>query len=263
MGMHTLFDMHCHLSQMANAAEIARDAAGLGLAVFDCGVAPVDFATAKAAFTGAPNVRTGAGLHPWWISDGRCNSSDARRLADMAMSSPYVGEVGLDFSAKHVASREMQIEALELLFHALAERPLTGRVISLHAVQSATTVLDLLEETGLVGRSRDKASPAVIFHWFSGSGDELNRARKLGCYFSVNEMMLDTKRGRAYARQIPENRLLLETDAPPRLGEPYTAQALVDQLERTLTQLAVSRDAQKKTLAATIVATSARLLNMQ
>mgnify|MGYP004492342999 CR=1 FL=1 len=69
-------------------------------------------------------------------------------------------------------------------------------------------VLDVLERHGAT------RSNACILHWFSGSSQELARARELGCHFSVNPNMLATKRGRAYVRQIPPNRLLLETDLP-------------------------------------------------
>lgn len=37
------------------------------------------------------------------------------------------------------------------------------------------------------------------------------------CYFSVNERMLGTKRGREYARQIPLDKLLIETNARENL----------------------------------------------
>ena len=42
----------------------------------------------------------------------------------------------------------------------------------------------------------------------------------MGCLFSVNEFMLATRRGRAYARQIPTGQLLLETDLPAEPGHP-------------------------------------------
>ena len=65
---------------------------------------------------------------------------------------------------------------------------------------------------------------------------------KAGCWFSVNEMMLRTRRGREYARQLPEGRLLLETDLPPGENVPFSAQEIAASLERTLAQLASIRD---------------------
>ena len=109
------------------------------------------------------------------------------------------------------------------------QHPLAGRVISIHAVRSAGTVLDALESFGLLTLSPN--SPAIIFHWFSGTSNEFVRARNAGCHFSVNERMLATKRGREYARQIPLDRLLLETDAPAEPQADASARQLITSLK--------------------------------
>lgn len=273
MVPYRLYDMHCHLSQMTNAEDVARKAAADAVALFDCGVEPGGFTQQQERLTAYGNVAVGVGLHPWWLSKGCCSKADIATLCAYAQCERFIGEVGLDFSNKHVASRELQVEAFKALCAALAAHPLKGRVLSVHAVQSAGVALDILEAQGLIGPStgcnratcgnRGAAhSPTVIFHWFSGNGDELIRARTLGCYFSVNEMMLATRRGRAYAQQIPEDRLLLETDAPPALGEPYSAEILIEQLGRTLDLLAQLRRTPKEALAERIARTSSQLFGL-
>ena len=47
-------------------------------------------------------------------------------------------------------------------------------------------------------------------------------------------MMLRTRRGREYARQVPLDRLLLETDLPPGEDVPFSAGEIISSLERTL-----------------------------
>ena len=47
----------------------------------------------------------------------------------------------------------------------------------------------------------------------------------------MNERMLATKRGREYARQIPLDRLLLETDAPAQPQADTSAQQLITSLK--------------------------------
>ena len=148
-----------------------------------------------------PGIIAGVGLHPWWLADGHCGFAEVNLLCEVAAQERYIGEVGLDFSARFAGSEPLQIQALNRLCDALVQHPLTGRVISIHAIRSAGAVLDVLESHGLLIPNPD--SPAIIFHWFSGTSDELTRARNAGCYFSVNERMLATKRGREYARQIP------------------------------------------------------------
>lgn len=224
-----LFDVHCHLDLMAHPDAVADEATTLGLSLFDCGVDPRDFARAKKRACNRSNIFAGIGLHPWWLADGRCGNAEINLLCEVAAQERLIGEVGLDFSARFAGSEPLQIQALDRLCKALVQHPLVGRVISIHAVRSAGTVLDVLESHGLLIPNPD--SPAIIFHWFSGTSDELVRARNAGCYFSVNERMLATKRGREYARQIPLDRLLLETDAPAQPQADASAQQLITSLK--------------------------------
>ena len=54
----------------------------------------------------------------------------------------------------------------------------------------------------------------VVLHWFTGSASEARRAVDLGCYFSINERMLLSPRATSLLREIPQARLLTETDGP-------------------------------------------------
>ena len=233
-----LFDAHCHLDLMARPDAVADEATALGLVLFDCGVDPHDFARAKKRACGRSNIFAGIGLHPWWLADGRCGPAEVNLLCEVAAQERYIGEVGLDFSARFAGSEPLQIQAFDRLCDALVQHPLAGRVISIHTVRSAGTVLDALESFGLLTLSPN--SPAIIFHWFSGTSNEFVRARNAGCFFSVNERMLATKRGREYARQIPLDRLLLETDAPAEAQADINARQLITSLKsvsRHITEL--------------------------
>lgn len=259
--MYRLVDMHCHLDRMTNATNVAMDAATRSVAIFDTTVTPTDALAAQLRFEAAPNVRVGAGLHPWWIADGRCGEDDVTQTAHLAATSPYVGEIGLDLSKRYASTETVQTHALRTIVERAACHPLPHRVFSVHAVRSVTPVLDIFEELGLLGADAP-AGTTVIIHWFSGSSDELTRARRLGCAFSINEHTLATKRGRAYAQAIPRNQLLLETDAPPGLDAPYTARELEASLMRTLATLAELRREDSRVLAETIAHTSEQLLQL-
>lgn len=224
-----LFDAHCHLDLMAHPDAVADEATTLDLVLFDCGVDPRDFARAKKRACNRSNIFAGIGLHPWWLADGRCGTAEINLLCEVAAQERLIGEVGLDFSARFAGSEPLQIQAFDRLCDALVQHPLAGRVISIHAVRSAGTVLDALGSHELLTPSPD--SPAIIFHWFSGTSNEFVRARNAGCYFSVNERMLATKRGREYARQIPLDRLLLETDAPAEPQADASARQLITSLK--------------------------------
>lgn len=256
-----LFDAHCHLDLMARPDAVADEATALGLVLFDCGVDPHDFARAKKRACGRSNIFAGIGLHPWWLADGRCGPAGVNLLCEVAAQERYIGEVGLDFSARFAGSEPLQIQALDRLCDALVQSPLAGRVISIHAVRSAGTVLDILESHGLLTPSPD--SPAIIFHWFSDTSNEFVRARSAGCYFSVNERMLASKRGREYARQIPLDRLLLETDAPAEPNTETSAQSLIRSLTRTSERIASLKKCDIKRLESAVLANARSVFDLR
>lgn len=256
-----LFDAHCHLDLMAYPNAVADETAAIGLGIFDCGVDPRDFAAAKKRASRYPNIIAGVGLHPWWLADGRCGPAEVNLLCKVAAQERYIGEVGLDFSARFAGSEPLQIQALSRLCDTLVQYPLTGRVISIHAVRSAGTVLDVLESHGLLIPNSD--SPAIIFHWFSGTSDELVRARNVGCYFSVNERMLASKRGREYARQIPLDRLLLETDAPAEANTETSAQSLIKSLTRTSMRIALLKNCDAKRIESAVLANAHSIFGLR
>lgn len=224
-----LIDAHCHLDLMAYPNTVADETAAIGLGVFDCGVDPRDFAAAKKRASRYPIIIAGVGLHPWWLVDGRCGTAEVDLLCKFASRERFIGEVGLDFSPRFTGTEGMQTQVFERLCQTLSQRPLPDRVLSIHAVRAAGTVLDVLESHGLLIPNPN--SPAIIFHWFSGTSNEFVHARNAGCYFSVNERMLATKRGREYARQIPLDRLLLETDAPAEPQADASARQLITSLK--------------------------------
>lgn len=230
-----LWDMHVHLDFMRQPDEIAAEAAQLGIGLFAVTVTPDGYEFIAESLQETDNVCLGAGLHPWWIADGRCGIKDVTHLSECIQRTRFVGEIGLDASSKHVpeGSLKLQAQAFEVICRACAESSSRNarKILSIHSVRAASLTLDILERAGCL----DNCS--CIFHWFTGSNEELIRALRSGCMFSVNEMMLRTRRGREYARQIPSDRLLLETDLPPGENVPFTAAEIKAALERTLNEL--------------------------
>ena len=166
------------------------------------------------------NVSLGLGLHPWRVSaDAAIVHAQVDDALQLLPDAWLIGEVGLDFSPKHACTRDNQLAAFRAIARATARTPLSGsaqaacfaaggaRVLSVHAVQAAGDVLEILQEAGCLDAC------VCIFHWFSGTSDQLVAARRAGCYFSFGSRALATKRGRAYAAQLPAHRVLYESDA--------------------------------------------------
>lgn len=244
----TLFDMHCHLDFANDPVQAVADAAERGICALSATVTPSAYETAVKQFDSYGNVAVGLGLHPWWVADGSITEDELLCFARLAGQTRVIAEVGLDFSQGREGSRQAQVDAFEQVLDACRAG---GKLISLHASASAGAVLDLLERYGTLQRN------ACMFHWFSGTSDELQRAIGAGCFFSVGPRMLATKRGRAYAKAIPVERLLLETDEPSRPKGRFTTEGHQLHLQHALAELEALRG---EPLAQRIAATSRKLL---
>lgn len=220
-------DMHCHLGFSSAARQIAEAAEQAGVLLFDNTTTPAEYACQLREIGECANVTVGFGMHPWWVRE----DANVRELVDLLEAqAPFaLGEVGLDFGPRHIGTRDAQLAAFEAILQWAAKTG--GHLISVHAVHAAGEALDALERTGALEGN------ACIFHWFSGSQPELERALRDGCYFSVGQRMLATKKGRAYAEMLPSDRLLLETDQPQPDCEGFTFEQLQQELQEVASEL--------------------------
>ncbi len=150
------------------------------------------------------------GIHPWTVesaeserlfeqlcerlarqTDGRHNNPGQKPL-------DLIGETGLDFACDSDRQRqtEMFVRHLEL-----AEK--TGMPVVLHTVKSFEPTMELLKGRRL---------RAVIFHGFTGSLQQAERAVGAGCYLSFGRRSFASPKTVAAMRAIPLSRLFLETD---------------------------------------------------
>lgn len=260
-----IYDIHCHLDFSPEGVHAAQQLHGRVAAVSNT-VTPEGFQAAADAFAASGNVHIGLGLHPW-----QAEAPDFARQLEafeaLAPQCPFVGEVGLDFSARRTATREQQCAAFDRVVRACTEpcaaaSPSAGGIVSIHAVQAVDQVIDAFDRVGALGSLTEPASVggrALVLHSFNGTSDQLHRAVRAGFFFSVGPRLLATKRGRAYVRAIPDSRLLLETDLPAHAGEAFSADRWLDALEGALHALADARGESPDAVAATVAQTSERL----
>ncbi len=148
-------------------------------------------------------VRAALGLHPQLIADRAAEISLWKKYLPEAK---YVGEVGLDAGPAHKASFEKQKEVFTEILRECASAG--DKILTVHSVRAAKDVLELVELH--LPSSRGK----VILHWFTGGKAQVKKALDLGCFFSFNADMLQTKRGRETALLVPLDKVFTETDAP-------------------------------------------------
>lgn len=252
-GNAMLFDMHCHLDFVENTSEFRELADVCGITSLSNTVTPEDFARLAPAFANSSFASLALGAHPWWIADGRVGKSSLELFERLAAETPFIGEVGLDFKGDRAKTHDVQTTALKRILTAAGP----GKLVSLHGSGAEKELLDLLESTG-AAKSCD-----CVLHWYAGPDDQLRRAVELGCCFSVGKRMLKTRRGREYARIIPVERLLLETDMPSREHTRYTPGQWNADLTEAMLMVAEAREANPNELLEIIGSTSKRLLTAE
>lgn len=240
-----LYDAHCHLDFSLDPAGLARGLQDEGVRVVSATVTPTGFEQAVGLLESRPHVRLGLGFHPWWVSDGRLSGSDIERFAMLASKEEvrHISEIGLDFAPRRLASsvsggtansedaaRALQMDCLEAVLAAVDV--VANRYISLHSVKAEKELLDILDAHVMTSRHD------CVFHGYAGSQDQLMRLLDRGCYVSVGPRMLSTKRGREYAKAIPADRILLETDAPSAPGGSLSAACVAGMLQDAIAFIA-------------------------
>lgn len=156
-----------------------------------------------------------AGVHPHHASD-YSDDSDAliRRLATGGRI-VAVGECGLDYF-RNFSPRDAQLAAFRAQLDIAAE---TGLPVFLHQRDAHDDFVEMLEPM------LPKLSRAVA-HCFTGEHESLREYLALGLYIGVTGWICDERRGKHLkdiVSIVPDDRLMIETDAPyllPRTIEP-------------------------------------------
>ena len=221
-----MIDFHCHLDLYPNALQLLDEVARRNEFTLAVTTSPRAFIATSRVFSGRASVHIGLGLHPE-VAEAKQGEEDL--LVQLIASARFIGEIGLDGSSRFKRSLPLQVR---IFTSAIAEcQRQGGRVMSIHSRGAETRVLDTLEAHPGAG--------TPVLHWFSGNRAELQRAIRLGCWFSVGPAMLAGAKGRAHLSEMPLNRVLPETDGPfaKRRGAslmPWEASDIADYLEPLL-----------------------------
>jgi TatD DNase family protein len=221
-------DFHCHLDLYPDHAQLIARCDQDEVATLTVTTTPKAWARNAQLAAHSRYVRVALGLHPQLVSERAGELALWRELLPKAR---YVGEVGLDAGPRYYRSFELQKEVFGQVLRDCASSG--GRILSVHSVRAAPTVLNMLEQYLPVGRGR------VVLHWFTGSASDARRAVDLGCYFSINAEMLRSDRHRALVAKLPLDRLLTETDGP--FTNIQDRRATPSDVPETVTKLAALR----------------------
>ncbi len=159
-----------------------------------------------------------AGVHPHHALD--YDDATHARLRELAGDRAVraIGETGLDYY-RNYAPRDAQHAAFERQLELAAELHLP---LFLHQRDAHADFLAQLK------RYRDRV-PGAVVHCFTDTREALFDYLDLGCHIGITGWICDERRGmhlRELVREIPADRLMIETDAPyllPRTVRPPPA----------------------------------------
>jgi TatD DNase family protein len=210
-----VIDSHCHLADETFAADLpdivarAKDAGLERVLVILEGGNDAEAAQAQRLEQLWPDARVSVGVHPHQAHEFAADPAHAaavvREQIERTPSARAVGEIGLDYHYDF-SPRDVQ----QAVFRAqvgLARE--LGLPVVIHTREAESDTLAILRADG-AGELRG------VLHCFTGSADLATAALALGFYVSVAGIITFPKSTelRETVRQVPLNRLLVETDSP-------------------------------------------------
>ena len=209
-----LVDSHCHLDfadfgpERETVIERAR-AAGVGTMVTIC-TRLDEFPAVRAIADLHTDIWCSVGVHPHEAADYAATMVD-----DLAALAEHprvigIGETGLDFHYDH-SPRDAQEQVFRT--HVAAAHA-SGLPLIIHAREADAEIARVLREEG---------ARSGVLHCFSSGRALAEAALDLGFYISISGIVTfkNADELRAIVRDVPLDRLLVETDAPYLAPVPY------------------------------------------
>ena len=257
-----IVDSHCHLADVVFADDLdavtarAREA-GLGRALCILSAdEPAEVDRAGVVRSAWPEVLFAAGIHPHRAGAYAERPDDAAAVTAAAIDrvgAVAIGEIGLDYHYDF-ATPAVQQEVLAAQLDLASSRRLP---VVIHTREAAADTWQVL-----------RRFPAVsgVMHCFTGTRDEAREALDLGFYISLSGILTFPKATalREVAAFVPEDRLLIETDAPFLAPVPFRGRRNEPAwVTHTLAALADARRTAVEPLASRVAANFDRLAGIE
>jgi TatD DNase family protein len=208
-GRMRLVDIGANLTHPAFASDLdqvlarARDA-GVATVIVTGTTVGESRAAAELAVAHPEMLYATAGVHPHHARD--CNSQTISELRTLSEHPRCVaiGECGLDFNrnySPHPDQEKWFVAQLELALS-------VGKPLFLHSRDAHPRFAEILRHHGVRN---------AVAHCLTGEREELKAYLDLGLYIGITGWICDERRGKhlhELVKEIPIDRLLVETDAP-------------------------------------------------
>ncbi len=205
-----LVDSHCHLDFddfAGDLDDVMRRATRAGIRRFlTIGIRVRDFARVRAVAEAREDVWCSVGTHPHYADEEP--DVTAAELVALARHPKVaaIGECGLDRHLGH-ASWAAQLQSFGAHIDAARQTQLP---LVIHSVREDAAMADILR------RESERGAFPVVMHCFSGGTELADTALSLGHALSFSGLLSYPEHAalRELARTVPDDRLLVETDAP-------------------------------------------------
>ncbi|MDF3130634.1 TatD family hydrolase [Kiritimatiellaeota bacterium B1221] len=206
--MISLTDAHCHLQDPAFAGEmntIIDRAKNFGIRRFVVnGTCPEDWSKVEDLAKNHSEVLPQFGVHPWKVADLPVNWMEKLKGYLLRFPLAGLGEIGLDRKLTDAPiSQQIEIFRQQVELACEYHRPCTFHIVK--AWEEFWSVL------------KEQAPEKFLLHSFRGSAEQVKAFEGYEAYFSFGGAVLrhpNSKKMAAALQAVPEDRMLLETDAP-------------------------------------------------
>ena len=212
-------DSHCHLDRLDKSPEALREtldfARRRGVEHFLCvSVSVNDYPMMVETVAEFDDVSVSCGVHP--LHQDEACSYEALLAAASDDKVVAIGETGLDYYYS-ADTREVQIQSFIDHIRVANE---TGKPLIIHTRDARQETIELLKAHLAPGTQG-------VLHCFTESWELAKVALDLGFYISISGIVTfkNADQVKEVAKRVPDDRLLIETDAPwlapvPRRGKP-------------------------------------------
>lgn len=194
--MLSFFDSHAHLTSLSDLPEY------FCLNVTTCSS---EWQKAISQHKTYPNILPSLGIHPWYVND--VLPSDLVTLASLLATNNVfaVGEIGLDFTKQHIATKNLQLHFLEQQLFMAKSFQLP---VSIHCVKAHNEMLNMLSSSNL--------GKAGVIHGLGASIELVQRYIDIGYKIGINGVTCrsNARRYHEMVKHFSLDYFVLETDYP-------------------------------------------------
>ena len=215
---HNLIDSHCHIvfpnfeEDIEQVASRWR-AAGVKSLLHSC-VEPSEIGAIRALADRFPEMRYSVGVHPLDTKHWEDKTIDVLRQAALEDSRVVaIGELGLDLFRDSNLDEQLKVLKPQLELATDLDLP-----VIIHCRDAANEMLKVLRDLEKINQC-----PKGVMHCWGGTTQEMNNFLELGFYISFSGTVTFKKAHQTHdcAREVPEDKFLVETDCPFLAPVPY------------------------------------------